>query len=406
MTFPAATPVPWLLRLCLHLLVAGLLVLAVVRSFLGYADTPAAVAVVAALLALVYAAGPMLPAVRASSFAAGLWLTLLQVAWVVLLYLTPDAIWLAFAWFFLLLHLLPWRIGLIGVGVTVVLAIGGFGWHQPTFTVAMVIGPLLGAAVAVATVWGYASLSAESERRRGLITELQRTRAELAAVERRHGALSERERLAREIHDTLAQGLSSIQLLLRAAGRRLADRPDLAETAAHVEQARQAAQDNLDQARRLVQALAPPELQGGSLSAALHRVCAAAGTPQGPQVTFRQEGETAHLATPVEVAVLRIAQAALANAAQHASATKVAVTLTTMDHQVTLDVVDDGVGFDASAVSSGPGPDGGFGLASMRSRAVELGGALSVESAPGAGTAIAVTFPLGSADTSQALAAS
>ncbi|HLS16114.1 MAG TPA: sensor histidine kinase [Beutenbergiaceae bacterium] len=397
MSAPAATPVPWLLRLCLHLLVAGLLVLIVVRAVLGYAGPVAGISVAAAVLAVVYTIGPLLPVIRRARWVAAGWLLLLLGTWVVLLGLTPDAIWLAFAWFFLLLHLLPWRTGLVGVGLTVVIAVGGFAWHQTSFTAAIVIGPMLGAAVAVATVWGFATLSAESERRRALIAELQRTRADLAAAERQHGVLAERERLAREIHDTLAQGLSSIQLLLRAAGRRLDDFPALAETAAHVEQARTAAQENLDEARRLVQALAPAELQGGSLVGALQRVCAGAAGPvgsDGPHVAFHQQGDLVALSTPVEVALLRIAQSAVANARQHAHATRVAVTLTTMDQQVTLDVVDDGVGFDPASPVQQPGPSGGFGLSSMRSRAAEFGGVLSVESTPGAGTAVAVTFPL------------
>ncbi len=95
------------------------------------------------------------------------------------------------------------------------------------------------------------------------------------------------------------------------------------------------------------------------------------------------------------MALLRIAQSALANAAQHARATRATITMTFLNSEVRLDVVDDGVGFDPATLASAPGPEGGFGLTSMRSRAAELGGTLTVESAPGQGTALSVHFTLG-----------
>src|SRR5439155_18708562 len=128
-------------------------------------------------------------------------------------------------------------------------------------------GPVLGAAVAVATVSGYRALYRESEQRRRLIDELQTTRRDLDAAQREAGVLAERERLAREIHDTLAQGLSSIQLLLRAAEREISG-----PAAEYVRQARHAAQDNLAEARRFVRDLSPPDLEHGSLPAALRRL--------------------------------------------------------------------------------------------------------------------------------------
>ena len=209
-----------------------------------------------AIVAAVYAVGPLSGVVAASSGASALWLGLLLAAWVGLLALTPEAVYLAFPWFFLLLHLLPRRVGLAGVVVTTVVAIVGFAWHQSSFTIAMAIGPVVGAGVVVATVFGYQALQAESEQRRQLIALLDRTRAELAVAEHRAGVVDERARLAREIHDTLAQGLSSIQLLLQAATRSLdpAREVDAARAAALVEQARLAAKDNLAEARRFVRA--------------------------------------------------------------------------------------------------------------------------------------------------------
>src|SRR5699024_8194366 len=151
----ALTPVPWLLRLGLHLLVVVLLVLTIVRGLLGPGGHPVALVGAAVTVGVVYAAGTRVAAVRRTLAGAAVWLGLLLVCWLGLLVLTPDAIWLAFAWYFLLLHLLRWRLGLALVAVTALVAIGGFAWHQPTFTVSMALGPLLGAVVVVATVWGF-----------------------------------------------------------------------------------------------------------------------------------------------------------------------------------------------------------------------------------------------------------
>ncbi|MYR92916.1 MULTISPECIES: sensor histidine kinase [unclassified Streptomyces] len=328
--------------------------------------------------------------VRPRTKAAATWLAVLCALWLALLVLSPDALWVAFPLYFLQLHLLPTRWGVPAVVVTAGAAITSFVVHRQEIAPGAFIGPLIGAAVAIATVLGYDALFRESERRRELIVELVATRAELAEAERTAGTLAERERLAREIHDTLAQGLSSIQLLLRAAERTL---PAEAPATAHVRAAREAAQANLAEARSFVRALTPPDLEHGSLAAALERLCA---RTTGPDLTvrFAVSGTPVELPTPYEVALLRTAQSALANTVRHAAAGRAEITLSFMDTSVALDVVDDGRGFDPSAAPVDERGDGGFGLPAMRSRAATLGGTLSVESAPGQGTALAVTLPV------------
>ncbi|MFE3175964.1 sensor histidine kinase [Amycolatopsis sp. NPDC059090] len=376
------------LRVCLHLLLAGLLVLAVARAFSDGAANAPAVLAGALVMGGVYTAGPLLPRVGRLPAATAGWLAVLGLAWLVLLWLTPDGVWLAFPLYFLQMHLLPTRWGPAVVALTTVLAIAGFTRHQGGFSVGVIIGPALGAAVAIATVLGYQALYRESEQRRHLIEELRETRNDLAAMEHSAGVLAERERLAREIHDTLAQGLSSIHLLLRAAERALPDRPEAAVP--HVTQARQAAQDNLTEARRLVYALAPVELEGASLPAALERLCATTAQRSGLTVHFHLSGTPFDVPTAYEVALLRIAQSALANTVLHAAASRAELTLSYMDTSVTLDAVDDGIGFDPQEVRGGSG----FGLPAMRARARSLGGSWTVESAPGNGTALAVSFPV------------
>ncbi len=203
--------------------------------------------------------------------------------------------------------------------------------------------------------------------------------------------LAERERLAREIHDTLAQSLSSIQLLLRAAGRALPERTEAA--AGYVEQARRAAQDNLAEARRFVRALTPPDLDGSSLPAALERLCETTAERSGVRVRFHLSGAPSPLPVPHETALLRIAQSALANTVRHARASHAEVTLSYMDAEVALDVLDDGTGFDPAAVPAPGSGDGGFGLPAMRARTRALGGTFTLETVPGRGTALAVLLP-------------
>lgn len=432
------------LRLCLHALLLGLLALVAARSVSEGAPHAGAVVALVVVMAVAYGMGavagtrttsvrpegrigpeaervrsedrsgpeaepvrsesrtgpeaesvrPRLPALASSlrpgTKAAATWLAALCALWLALLVLSPDALWVAFPLYFLQLHLLPTRWGVPAVVVTAAAAITSFVVHRQEIAPGAFIGPLIGAAVAIATVLGYDALFRESERRRELIVELVATRAELAEAERTAGTLAERERLAREIHDTLAQGLSSIQLLLRAAERSL---PEDAPAAAHVRAAREAAQANLAEARSFVRALTPPDLEHGSLAAALERLCA---RTTGPDLTvrFAVSGTPVELPTPYEVALLRTAQSALANTVRHARAGRAEVTLSFMDTSVALDVVDDGRGFDPSGAPVAERGDGGFGLPAMRSRAATLGGTLSVESAPGQGTALAVTLPV------------
>ncbi|MEU3553266.1 sensor histidine kinase [Streptomyces fragilis] len=393
---PALTPTSRALTWCLHLLVVALLVLAAGRAVADGGPRAAATVAAAAVCAVGYAAGPALPRVRRSRRAAACWLAAVGACWLVLLVLTADAVWVAFPLYFLQTHLLPRRAGLAAVGATALAAVAAFAAHQGSFAPAMAIGPVLGAAVAVAVVWGYQALYRESEQRRRLIEELTATRADLARAEHTAGVLAERERLAREIHDTLAQGFSSIQLLLRAAERALPAAPDTA--ARHVGQARRAAVDNLAEARRFVSALTPPALEEATLAGALERLCSTTSARHPVTARFRLTGRATPLPTAHEVALLRVAQSALANTVHHARATTAEVTLGYLGDQVAVEVADDGVGFDPGRLDGpgpGPGPgSGGFGLAAMRARLDDLGGTLTVESAPGHGTALAARLPV------------
>jgi signal transduction histidine kinase len=229
----------------------------------------------------------------------------------------------------------------------------------------------------------------QSYERRELIEQLEATRSELATAEREGGRLAERQRLARDIHDTLAQGFVSIVLQLQAAEAEL---PDGAEEArGHLERARRTARDNLAEARRLVWDLRPEALAAAPLGEALGRLTGRLAEETGMEATATVTGTPTPLSADAEVTLLRVTQEALANVSRHAHAGRVAVTLSYMEGEAALDVRDDGDGFTPAA--DGFGPNGGLGLRGMRERVEALGGRLAVESAPGRGTTIAVTVP-------------
>ncbi|GAA3892707.1 sensor histidine kinase [Saccharothrix violaceirubra] len=369
-----------------HLLLQALLLLTAGRAVVDGLPHVVPTVAAAVVCAGVCAAGPLVPRIGRSRG----WLALVGACWLGLLVLSADAVWVAFPLYFLQLHRLSRPVGATAVAATAFAAIAAFAAHSGSFGIAMAIGPVLGAVVAVAVVWGYQALHRENERRRALIGELTAIRADLATAQHTAGVLAERERLAHEIHDTLAQGLSSIQLLLRAAQRALPANPD--DAAGHVEHARRTAADNLAEARRFVAALTPPALDGTTLADALERLCVGTGTRHRIATRLHVTGEPTPLPTTHEVALLRIAQSALSNTVRHAQATTADVTLGYGGDHVTLDVADDGTGFDHL-----PAPDprhGGFGLPSMHARATALGGTLVIDSAPGHGTTLSARLPL------------
>ncbi|BAJ75484.1 signal transduction histidine kinase [Microbacterium testaceum StLB037] len=373
------------LRIGLHALFAGLLVLVVVRVLVtGAGAAPIALTVA---LGLVYLAGAWV-ARRGRSGAGIAWVLVLTAVWAALVWLVPEAAYLVFPLFFLYLHVLPRVAGPLAVVATTALTIAAFAVHGG-LTVGGVVGPVVGAGVALLIGLGYAALERRAAEREELMAELLATRDRLAAAEREQGTLAERGRLAREIHDTVAQGLSSIQMLLYAAERADATGPGIA----HIRLARQTAADGLAETRRFIRELAPPSLTQG-LGPALERLARSWGEHAGVDVEVDVPDEV-ELPMDAQTALLRIAQGALANVAQHAAATRVRVVLTAAGHAVRLTVADDGRGFDPDAPDARGGGTDSFGLRAMRERVDQLDGTIEVTSTPGAGTTVAVTLPSG-----------
>ncbi|MFE0807119.1 sensor histidine kinase [Streptomyces sp. NPDC058794] len=319
------------------------------------------------------------------------WLGLVVVVWMVLVVLAPSFAWCAVPLFYTGLRTLPARAALVLVTVLTLFVVAAQLRLAGGFDPNLLLAPPAVAAIA-ATV--FLHTERQAARQRALIDDLIRTRRELAASERREGTLAERQRLSMEIHDTLAQGLSSQRMLLQAAERVWETDPDKART--HVRGAASVAEHNLTEARRFVHDLAPADLaRGGGLDAALR---ALAARESGDHLTVRVHvddgGRSPLLPDRVQSALLRIAQGALANVREHAGATAAALTLTLLDDQAVLDVTDDGHGFDPAVLPDAPAGVRGHGLPAMRARLRQLGGTLTVESAPGEGTVLSAAVPL------------
>jgi signal transduction histidine kinase len=237
-------------------------------------------------------------------------------------------------------------------------------------------------------VW-ITAIIGQSVRRRQLIERLEATQAELAAAERRAGILEERQRLARDIHDTLAQGFTSIVMHLEAADQALPD--DLDTLQKHLDRARGTARTSLEQARRVVHALRPHSLDQRSLPDAIERTAVRWQEETGIPLTTTTTGDPIPLHPDIEVTLLRATQEALANIRKHAQATAVQLTLSYIDDVVVLDVQDNGVSFAGAAASP---LSGGYGLQAMRERVEQCGGSVTLESEPGEGTTLVVSIPI------------
>lgn len=259
-----------------------------------------------------------------------------------------------------------------------------FSFDDPRILIFLALG-LAGIALGV---WVTAIIG-QSTRRRELIEQLEAAQADLAAAERREGVLEERQRLAREIHDTLAQGFTSIVMHLEAAEQALPD--DLPTLSRHLDRARETARFNLDEARRVVQDLRPDLLEEHSLPDAIQRAAARWSEETGIPVATNTTGNVVAVHPDIEIVLLRATQEALNNVRKHARATAVQLTLSYMDDVVILDVADDGQGL----VNAEPAAfAGGYGLEAMQERAAQVGGSVIVESEPGEGTTVVVSVPV------------
>lgn len=344
------------------------------------------------VLAVVQVAGQARPGSRR---AGRVRLAVVVACWVVVVLLAPSFAWCAVPLIHTALRLLPTRSAVALVTALATLVVLAELRLADGFDPNHLLLPPVVAALATGV---FVYLTRETTRRQHLIDDLVRTRRELAATERREGTLAERQRLSREIHDSLAQGLSSQNMLLQAADRQWDTDPQAART--HLRTAASIAAHGLTEARRLVHDLAPADLAEGAGLAQALATLAARESRDGLTVRFHAEGPDTHLPDQVASALLRTAQGALANIREHSGARTAALTLTCLDDTVALDVADDGRGFPAPEPGGtrdplgDPDPLRGHGLPAIRARLRQLGGTLAIESTPGEGAVLTATIPL------------
>ncbi|MGW3012692.1 sensor histidine kinase [Streptomyces sp. NPDC001219] len=270
---------------------------------------------------------------------------------------------------------------------------------------------LLGIALSVLLGLWIKRVVRQNKEHADLIEELRQNRAQVARLSHQAGIAAERERLAREIHDTLAQSLTGIISLVQAADAEVEGAPAAARK--HLALVGRMAEESLAEARAFVADRTPAPLRESSLAQALRRQADGLAAQTGLLARFAVEGDERPLPMAVNVVLLRAAQEAGTNVRKHAGARAVDLVLRYGAGQVGIVVTDDGDGFDTTAAGTaggaahggrdeapgrdGPGggdEDGGFGLRGMAARVAEIGGAMRVVSTPGAGTTVEVKVPL------------
>jgi signal transduction histidine kinase len=212
-------------------------------------------------------------------------------------------------------------------------------------------------------------------------------RLRLRQIESRYAAvLSERGRIARELHDTIAQGFTGVSMQLEAASAKLAGAPD--EVRDNLDRARSLVRTSLSDARRSVRALRPHLLESGGLTASLSAIAEQLTAGTGVRAAVRAHGLKRRLPPDVEDALFRIGQEAMTNAVRHGACRSVEIDVRIARGFATLTIEDDGTGFDPGETRDGSG------LSGMRERLGRLGGSLQVAAAPGEGSRLVATVPV------------
>ena len=318
------------------------------------------------------------------------------VVWMLVLVHSPDAVWIAFGLDLAVAAALPLVCSIPAlVLITCAATVGYVHWDPTGFSAAALIGPSLGALVALVGMLAVRALQREITARTLLARRLLDAQEQLAVHERDAATAAERERIARELHDTVAQSALGIQIMLDAA-RTALEADDSKRAGILVGEARRAAALTSSQARALVDdstaELDPcelPSLLADLMERVQLRSPAGRGSSQ-TQAECRCETDRQQLArvhSRTARTVLRLAESLLGNAVTHADASRIVLSFAIDADDALLDVVDDGIGIP-------PGEREGFGLRSARARAHALGGELTIESGVGEGTAVQVRLPL------------
>jgi signal transduction histidine kinase len=264
----------------------------------------------------------------------------------------------------------------VTIGFLVSLGVTPDALLQTAFTMVVSLG------FSLAMGFWIAHMSELGERNGRLLAELQGAQSQIATLNREAGATAEREHLARELHDTIAQDLTGLVMLAQRARRELGD----SETLRIIEENARA---TLAETRALVASSAALGDESTDLASALHRLAERFSRETGVEVTCDVAAELP-LDRETEVVVLRCVQEALGNARKHARASRVSIAVTAAEgdtHRVRVEIADDGIGFDPASARDG------FGLSGMTDRLALVHGTLEVRSAAGAGTTLVAELP-------------
>lgn len=300
----------------------------------------------------------------------------------------PYTWFLAFGLCPLAFHVVPFRSAMT-IAVSANVIAGALTLPRMTGELTQAMMPVAFAGFGIVMSIGYGSwfqqIMRQSAERAALIARLAATRSDLAEVSHAAGVLAERQRLASDIHDTLAQAFTSLVMLTEAIDLDAGDIP--VGIRRQLRLIARTARDGLTEARALVTALTPPQLRQGNLDDVLRELTERIGAELMLCARFETVGPARPLPADIEVVMLRVGQEALANVRKHAKASEVEVRLSYDAEAVRLEVADNGIGFDPVAVN------GGFGLRGMRDRLKDVAGQVGVASSPGGGTTIRATVP-------------
>ncbi|MFT4245755.1 MAG: sensor histidine kinase [Micrococcaceae bacterium] len=329
--------------------------------------------IIGALVFVIYLVGAYLEFRESGKTKATIWIITLTLGWAALAYVNPMATYMVIPLIMLQLHALSLKPGVtlaIGSSLYVALVLLVFSNYEAV----EVIGPISVAIVGVIVGLLAKAMQDEVKNRQRLIDQLIATRNEVMAQERALATETERTRLAREIHDTVAQGLSSVVMLTNSMKN-----DDLSQkNKDKVELINSTAKENLTEARNIIKELKPAPLKEQTLVAALERICADSIIDTSCEIN-----QTAKLPRSMETAILRIAQSLIANVNQHSQASKAKLTLKGSAKEAKLVVQDNGIGIKEAK---------GFGLTTIEQRVSEFDGKTVIE--VNEGTKVSVTIPL------------
>lgn len=372
--------------------IAGVCGVAAVACFLLDGLLPGRSPIVAAailglMLAWLVVAGRAVPKLGELSWRPVVYICVMAALWILAMWFSPAAFIAIPALYPVVFSTLPLPAGVVAavlitlIPLTLDIAKTGVGSAHLPIGIAMtllglVAGPIIGTMV----------VNAVRQRilMTGLIEELEASRAQSARLSRETGAATERQRLAHEIHDTLAQGFTSIIALAQAVQAEM--RTDPAAAARHIALIDSTARANLSESRTMVSSLTPPALEDDSIAAAIRRQCETFAAEVGVPVTLTADHDLPASAMASNVVLLRAAQESLSNIRRHARASAVTVGLSCDGVQLRLSLSDNGVGLDANHRD-------GFGLRGMRARAAQVGGTLTISESPRGGVTVLLEVP-------------